>query len=103
MVLTDAEGRIALANPAAESMFGFEAEKSIGKPLIQVITEYQVYELLKKCLLSASEQTTEVGSMAGEFLRVISGASHDLHLSSPAHELRRRANIRCRWERIGAA
>ena len=70
VVMTDYEGSILMANTAAESQFNFKEANSLGKPLIEVIHDHEIDELVKKCLKTAQEQTGQI-DVAGRFLRVV--------------------------------
>jgi two-component system phosphate regulon sensor histidine kinase PhoR len=70
--MTDSEGTIMLANPAAENLFDFKKDEVAGRPLIEVVHDYEIDEVLKSCLKTAREQTTQLESGAARrFLRVI--------------------------------
>ncbi len=71
VVMTDSEGNIALVNPAAERLFNFEEAKAIGRPLIEAVHDYEIDDVVKKCLKTASEQSAQLDSVTGRFLRVI--------------------------------
>jgi two-component system phosphate regulon sensor histidine kinase PhoR len=71
VVMIDSEGSIALVNPAAERLFDFKEAKVIGQPLIEAVHDYEVDDMVKKCLKTAHEQTTQLDSATGRFLRVI--------------------------------
>lgn len=71
VVMTDSERNILLANPAAERLFNFKETKAVGQPLIEVFHEYEIDEILKKCLKTGLEQTVQIDSIEGRFLRVI--------------------------------
>jgi two-component system phosphate regulon sensor histidine kinase PhoR len=71
IVMTDPEGSIVLANPAAEHLFNFNEAKAKGQPLIKVVHDYEIDEVLKKCLGTSREQTAQLDSSTGRFLRVI--------------------------------
>lgn len=72
VIMTDSEGCVILANPAAEQLFSFNETKAVGHPLIEVAHDYEMDEVLKRCLKTASPQTVQLTSMSGRFLRVIS-------------------------------
>ena len=42
IVATDADRRVTAVNPAAERMFGFRAEEAIGRPIDQVIDQFEL-------------------------------------------------------------
>ncbi len=71
VVMTDTEGNIMLANPAVERLFNFKEAKVIGRPLIEAIPDYEIDDAVKKCLRMDREQTVQLDSAAGRFLRVI--------------------------------
>jgi two-component system phosphate regulon sensor histidine kinase PhoR len=71
VVMTDSEGSIALVNPAAGRFFNFEEAKAIGRPLIEAIHDHEIEDVVRKCLKTASEQTAQLDSVTGRFLRVI--------------------------------
>jgi two-component system phosphate regulon sensor histidine kinase PhoR len=70
VIMTDAEGNISLANRAAEKLFNIkEAE---NKPLIEVVRDHEVDELLKLCLKTAGTQTVQYESGTSKrYLRAI--------------------------------
>jgi two-component system phosphate regulon sensor histidine kinase PhoR len=70
VLMTDSEERIILANPAAERLFNFKETNAIGHTLIETVHDYEIADLVKKCLSSNHEQTLQLES-AGRFLRVI--------------------------------
>jgi two-component system phosphate regulon sensor histidine kinase PhoR len=75
VIMTDEEGRLLLANQAAESMFNFEEKKAIGRHLIETVRDYEVDRTLKACLETAKEQTAQLDFGPGKrFLRVIAVA-----------------------------
>jgi two-component system phosphate regulon sensor histidine kinase PhoR len=71
VVMTDSEGRILLANPAAERLFNFKDAKVTGHPLIEAVHDYEIDDVVKKCLKTAREQTAQLDSTAGRFIRAI--------------------------------
>jgi two-component system phosphate regulon sensor histidine kinase PhoR len=72
VIMTDSEGTIMLANPAAENLFDFKKNEVVGRPLIEVVHDYEIDEVLKSCLKTAREQTTQLESGAARrFIRVI--------------------------------
>lgn len=71
VVMTDAAAKIILANPAAENLFKFEQKQIVDKPLIEVIPDHEIDNLVKKCLSTGSEQSAQIDSMHGRFLRTI--------------------------------
>jgi len=72
VVMTDAGGKVALANPAAGRLFGFEAAEAAGRPLIEVVHDHQADEVLKRCLKTGREQNIQFEStFTRRFLRAI--------------------------------
>jgi two-component system phosphate regulon sensor histidine kinase PhoR len=71
VVMTDSEGRILLVNPAAERFFNFKEARVTGHPLIEAVHDYEIDDVVKKCLKTAREQTAQLDSVTGRFLRVI--------------------------------
>ena len=70
VVMTDSEERIILANPAAEGLFNFKETNATGHTLIETVHDYEITDLVKKCLSTNHEQTIQLES-AGRYLRVI--------------------------------
>ncbi|MBT9170246.1 MAG: Sensor histidine kinase ResE [Actinobacteria bacterium] len=50
VLVTDAQTRIIMCNPAAEKIFGFEASRVMGRRTIEVFPSYRVEELVSKAL-----------------------------------------------------
>jgi two-component system, OmpR family, phosphate regulon sensor histidine kinase PhoR len=72
VIMTDAGGNIVLANRAAGKLFGFKEENAINKPLIEVVPDHEVDEILKLCLKKGEDQATQFESgIARRFLRAI--------------------------------
>jgi len=71
VVMTDNERMVLLANPAAERLFNFNAAAAAKRPLIEAVHDHQLYDTAKKCLKTGTEQTTQLDSAGGRFLRVI--------------------------------
>ena len=70
VVMTDSEEKILLANPAAERLFNFKETSVTGLPLIEAVHDYEIDEVVKKCLNTTHEQTAQLESN-GRFIRVI--------------------------------
>ena len=70
VVMTDAEEKLLLTNPAAERLFNFKKENVNGHPLIEAVHDYEIDEIVKKCLSTTHEQTAQL-EMNGRFIRVI--------------------------------
>jgi two-component system phosphate regulon sensor histidine kinase PhoR len=72
VIMTDTDGDIILANKAAGTLFGFKEENAVNKPLIEVVHDHEVDEILKLCLKTGKEQTTQFESgLARRFIRAI--------------------------------
>jgi two-component system phosphate regulon sensor histidine kinase PhoR len=72
VIITDSEGAIVLANPAAERLFGFKKDEALGRHFIEMVRDYEIDELLRACLKTKREQTTQLESgMSGRFLQII--------------------------------
>jgi len=71
VIVTDPKGKILLANSAAENLFDFRESKAIGKPLIEVVINHEIDNLLTKCLSTYSKRIAQVDTTTGLFLRVI--------------------------------
>jgi two-component system phosphate regulon sensor histidine kinase PhoR len=70
VIMTDAEGNISLANKAAEKLFNIKDAEH--KPLIEVVRDHEVDELLKLCLKTTGTQTVQYESgMSKRYLRAI--------------------------------
>jgi two-component system phosphate regulon sensor histidine kinase PhoR len=59
VLIVDAEGLVQLVNPAAERMFSIERDRSIGKPLIEVVRHHQPSEMWEHCKASGEPQRME--------------------------------------------
>ena len=71
VIVTDAEGKVVLSNPAAERFFGFRREDCPGCSLIQVVQEEEIETLLKKCIAEEKQQTIQFESrQAKQFFRI---------------------------------
>lgn len=72
VIMTDVEGNILLTNKAAEKLFGFDGEKVIAKPIIEVVYDYEVDAVLRLCLKAGTEQATQFeSSVTKRFVRAI--------------------------------
>jgi two-component system phosphate regulon sensor histidine kinase PhoR len=100
VVMTDSEGKIMLVNPAAEQLFNFKEANVTGHPLIEAVLDYEIDNAVKKCLETTTEQTVQLDSTAGKFLRVIvepitvSGSTAALILFQDLTELRNLQTMR---------
>ena len=71
VMMTDSEGMILLVNPAAERLFSFRENKVMGRPFIEAVHDHEIDDVVKKCLKTAHEQSAQLDSVTGRFLRVI--------------------------------
>jgi two-component system phosphate regulon sensor histidine kinase PhoR len=72
VIMVDNKDNILLANPAAEKLFGFKQEQARGRGIIETVHDYEITEVLKSCLETGRNQTTQVESRVGKrFLRII--------------------------------
>jgi two-component system, OmpR family, phosphate regulon sensor histidine kinase PhoR len=60
IVLIDAEGKISLINNAAKNIFMIKEEKSIGSAFIEAVHDYELNELLSRCMKAKTECTGSV-------------------------------------------
>jgi two-component system phosphate regulon sensor histidine kinase PhoR len=78
VIMTNVEGDIILANPAAGKLFGFKEENAVNKPIIEVVHDHEVDEILKLCLKTCQDQTTQFeAGIARRFIRAISVPLHN--------------------------
>jgi len=72
VLLTDTEGNIILTNNAARSLLNIGDKDTEGRPLIEVVREFEFNELLNMCLQTGREQISQFeSSISNRFLRVI--------------------------------
>jgi two-component system phosphate regulon sensor histidine kinase PhoR len=72
VIMTDIEGNMVLSNTAAGRLFGFKEEDALNKPLIEIVHDHEVDNLLKLCMQTRSEQTTQFESgVTKKFLQAI--------------------------------
>jgi len=71
LAMVDAEGKLALANPALERLFGFKESAVLGQPVIRALRDDEIDEALRKCLSTGQQQTVQVSPASGRFLRVV--------------------------------
>src|SRR5262249_37048726 len=60
IVLTDADGRITLLNPAAQRILGLNADVATGKTLLEATLNFPLHTLLYSALQSRTEVADEV-------------------------------------------
>jgi len=72
VIMVDVEGKIVLANQAAQNLFGFQEKDVTGKPLIEAVHDHEADEILKLCLKTGQTQTAQFESaISKRFVRVI--------------------------------
>jgi two-component system phosphate regulon sensor histidine kinase PhoR len=70
VIMTDSEGNILLANNAAAKLFNIK--NTTEKPLIEVVRDHEMDEVLKLCLQTAKTQSVQYESGASKrYIRVI--------------------------------
>jgi two-component system, OmpR family, phosphate regulon sensor histidine kinase PhoR len=78
VIMTGVDGNVVLANAAAGKLFGFKEENAVNKPLIEVVHDHEVDEIMKLCLKTSKEQATQFESgIARRFLRAIAVPLHN--------------------------
>lgn len=60
VLLADNKGRLVLVNPAAEAMFGINAEEALGKDHLEVTHHFDLDERLHRVLREGQPQTLEI-------------------------------------------
>jgi two-component system phosphate regulon sensor histidine kinase PhoR len=70
IVMIDTEVKVILANPAAERLFNFKETNVRGLALIEAIHDYEIDEVVKRCLKTTGEQTAQLETN-GRFIRVV--------------------------------
>jgi two-component system phosphate regulon sensor histidine kinase PhoR len=60
VLIADAEGQVQLLNPAAEQMFGVNANEALGHTLAEVLRQHQMVELWQKCRQSGETQSAVI-------------------------------------------
>jgi two-component system phosphate regulon sensor histidine kinase PhoR len=72
VILTDIEGNIVLTNKAVQKIFRIRDENATAKPLIEVIREHELNDILKSLLETGQEQIVQFDSgISNKFLRAI--------------------------------
>jgi len=70
VIMTDIEGNVLLANNATRKLFNIKNES--GKPLIEVVRDHEMDEVLKLCLQTAKTQAVQYESGASKkYIRAI--------------------------------
>ena len=72
VILTDSEGNIIVTNKAAQSLFSIKDNIAQDRPLIEVVREHELNDLLNSCLETGQEKITQFDfSKLNRFLRAI--------------------------------
>ena len=72
VIMTDRNGNVVMANPAAERFFNFHLENCPGCSVIQLVQEHEVDELLKRCIREEKQQAVQMESrQAKQFFRIV--------------------------------
>jgi two-component system phosphate regulon sensor histidine kinase PhoR len=72
VIMTGVGGNVILANRAAGLLFGFKEPDVVDRPLIEIVHDHEVDELLKRCFRTGREQAIQFESGRGRrFLRAI--------------------------------
>ncbi|MDO8530787.1 MAG: ATP-binding protein [Dehalococcoidia bacterium] len=102
LLMTDREGVVILANPAAARIFGGDARGYIGKTFIEVVRDHDLSRPLLECLSRGQQQVqnVELGGLEKRYVRIIvapirhAGSPYALALFQDVTELRRLENVR---------
>jgi len=62
VIMTDTEGEVLLANRAIERIFNVSNKDLVGKPMIEILHDHEIGELMKKCLETDREQVEQFES-----------------------------------------
>jgi len=72
VVVVDAVGNVTLANRTAETIFAFQEQGAIGRPLIEAVRDHEVDAVLKSSLKSRHLETAQLeAAIPKRFLRAI--------------------------------
>lgn len=70
VIMTDVDGKFLMANKAAERLFNIKG--AVEKPLIEVVRDHEVDEVIRLCLQTAKTQTVQYESrVSRRYLRAI--------------------------------
>ena len=78
-VITDAEGRVQLMNPAAERLLGLTGKSTGATSLVSVVRDHRIAAVWQRCRQTGKEQSDVVEGSGdrGQFLRVIATPMRD--------------------------
>jgi two-component system phosphate regulon sensor histidine kinase PhoR len=72
VLIVDGEGKVTLANPAAETLFNTTVEQTMGRSLVEVVRQYQFIELWRASLKTHKQQVSTLEtSPERSFVRAI--------------------------------
>jgi two-component system phosphate regulon sensor histidine kinase PhoR len=72
IILTDREGNVRMVNRAAERLLGTRRDRMNGRPLIETVHEYELSDVLKRCLDTGRTQEVQFEpTILNKFLRAI--------------------------------
>lgn len=72
VLIVDGEGKVTLANPAAETLFNITVEQTLGRSLVEVVRQHQFVELWRNSLKTHKQQiSTLETSPERSFVRAI--------------------------------
>jgi two-component system phosphate regulon sensor histidine kinase PhoR len=70
IIMTNAEGKVILANPAAARLFKVQLHETNGRSLIEIVHDHEIHAVYKKCMTTMQEAKAQVDT--GEhYLNVI--------------------------------
>lgn len=72
IIMVDTESRITLINHAAQTLFDTTEESALGRPIIEVVRDHEVNEIVRNCLKTREKQTVQFESSGSRrFLRAL--------------------------------
>jgi two-component system, OmpR family, phosphate regulon sensor histidine kinase PhoR len=99
VVITDAQGRVQLINPAAARLMGLDAATAMGRSFVQVVRDHRLVELWRLCRGTGQDQIGEM-DRDGLYLRVVvsphhvTGAKGNLVILQDLSQMRRLEAVR---------
>ena len=75
VVITDAQGRVQLINPAAARLMGLDAAMAMGRSFVQVVRDHRLVELWRLCRGTGQDQIGEM-DRDGLYLRAVVSPHH---------------------------
>lgn len=72
IIMVDDENRIILINKAAQTLFDTAEESALGRPIIEVVRDHEVNEILRNCFKTREKQIAQFESLGSRrFLRAL--------------------------------